>query len=137
MEDKMKQKIIKYLTITTLILFISISIFTQEVNSLDEIQNFSNSKNVANGLLPYKDFNLIVTPLYAYINSITLKLLTPKLYIYRINYIILFMLLTFTIAKLLKKFNIGTYKKYIFYLLYGYFFINLTYSDYNFFNLIL
>lgn len=133
----MKQKIIKYLTITTLILFISISIFTQEVNSLDEIWNFSNAKNVANGLLPYKDFNLIVTPLYAYINSITLKLLTPKLYIYRINYIILFTLLIFTISKLLKKYNINKYKKYIFCLLYGYFLIKTTYSDYNFFNLIL
>lgn len=133
----MKKKLIKYLTLITILIFISTSIFTQELNSLDEIWNFSYSKNITDGLIPYKDFTMIVTPLYAYINSITLRLLTPKLYIYRINYIILFTFLINNITKLLTKINIKEYKIYISILIYSYFLFHTTYSDYNFFNTLL
>ena len=32
--------------------------------SLDEVWNYGFCYNVLNGLVPYKDFNMIITPLY-------------------------------------------------------------------------
>ena len=81
---------IKLITITTIILFIIITIFTLPIYRYDEIWNFSYAKNISQGLLPYKDFNMITTPLSAFINSIPLKLFGQKLYIHRITYIALF-----------------------------------------------
>lgn len=47
-----------------IIFFILISgvIFNNYLNNLDELWVFNGARNIANGLLPYKDFNLITTP---------------------------------------------------------------------------
>lgn len=40
---------------------------------LDEIWNYGFAYNIVNGLVPYRDFNMIVTPLYAFLSSIFIK----------------------------------------------------------------
>lgn len=42
--------------------------------SCDEIWNFGFSYNISNGLIPYRDFNLLQTPFYFFINSFLLIL---------------------------------------------------------------
>ena len=42
--------------------------------SLDEVWNYGFCYNVLNGLVPYKDFNMIITPLYPYIGALFLKI---------------------------------------------------------------
>ena len=54
---------------------------------MDEIWNFVNSRNISNGLIPYKDFNLITTPLNFILNSFLLKF-NETLFCYRIIEII-------------------------------------------------
>ena len=83
----------KKITIITIMLFIIITIFTSPIHRYDEIWNFSYANNISKGLLPYKDFNIITTPLAAFINSIPLKLFGQKLYIHRITYIVLFLVI--------------------------------------------
>ena len=52
---------IKYLLI--FFLFLIWNLIVQPVN-LDEIWNYGFSYNIYNGLIPYKDFNMVITPLY-------------------------------------------------------------------------
>lgn len=128
------KKTYKYFSIISLIIFISISIYCLFLNNLDELWNFNNSRNIVNGLLPYKDFSIIVTPLYALINSITLKIFGNYLYIYRINYIVIFLSLLIMIHLLLKKLKVTFNYQYFLLLLLGIFIPKFCYSDYNFFN---
>lgn len=51
-------------------LFISViclCLFAKPLGSGDELWNYNFGKNIAEGLLPYKDFNIIQTPLSAYV----------------------------------------------------------------------
>lgn len=130
-------KKIRYATIITLTIYIITSIFTKEICNLDEIWNFSYANNLANALLPYKEFNMITTPLYAFLNSIILKIFGQKLYIFRITYIVLFILFIYIITKILKLLNTKSLKTNNYLLIITYLLITFTYSDYNFFNMIL
>ena len=132
-----KNKYYKLLSNISIYLSIAIIIFTSELNNLDELWNFSNAINFANGLIPYKEFNMITTPLYAIINGIILKIFGKHLYIYRISYILLYIFLTHILSKILKKINIPDLKRQIFLIITIYLLLIFTYSDYNFFNLIL
>ena len=40
----------------------------------DEIWNYGFAYNIATGLIPYKDFNMIVTPLFPMISAIFMKI---------------------------------------------------------------
>lgn len=127
----------KKITIITIMLFIIITIFTSPIHRYDEIWNFSYANNISKGLLPYKDFNIITTPLAAFINSIPLKLFGQKLYIHRITYIVLFITYIYIITKILKLLNTNQKKTNNYLLILTYLLINFTYNDYNFLNLIL
>ena len=70
----MKNKIIKNILII-LILFLSVAavIIPKELNNLDELWNYNFARNIADGLLPYKDFNMVITPLLSIICGIILN----------------------------------------------------------------
>ena len=59
-----------------ILIFISIlsTIILNPLNDLDEIWNYNFARNIANGLVPYKDFNIVVTPLLSIICGIILKI---------------------------------------------------------------
>ena len=66
----MKKKIgliILFILLVALATFHSFS-FTN-LYSFDEIWNYGFGKNILDGLVPYRDFNMIVTPLYSFLGS--------------------------------------------------------------------
>lgn len=62
-----KKKILEYV-----ILFIAIFFWNLVIQPLngDELWNYGFAYGIANGLIPYKDFNMVVTPLYSFIAAI-------------------------------------------------------------------
>lgn len=62
------KKIIKYIILFILILIFQIFLPLD----LDEIWNYGFAHNIATGLIPYKDFNMVITPLYPFLCSIFL-----------------------------------------------------------------
>ena len=50
-------------------LFITIScvILPKPLSNLDEIWNYNFAQNISNGLVPYRDFNMLQTPLLPFI----------------------------------------------------------------------
>jgi len=68
------------------LLFIAIAscILPRDLNNLDEIWNYNFGINISNGKLPYKDFNMVQTPLSALISGIGLKIFWNELLVMRI-----------------------------------------------------
>ena len=72
--NKILQNKIIFDALFLLMLFIGLlfPIILRDVFNLDELWSFSFAKNINNGLLPYRDFNMITTPLSAFIQSLFL-----------------------------------------------------------------
>ena len=73
--------------IATLI-FIASQILPKSVTNLDEIWIFNNANCIANGLIPYKDFNIIIGPLFPLMFGILLKIFGQEMIVTRIASII-------------------------------------------------
>ena len=69
---------------------------------LDCYWNYGVAYNIANGLLPYRDFNLLTLPLAPMIMSIFFKLFTPKMIVFFILNSICMTLIVFLSSKLEK-----------------------------------
>ena len=50
----------------------------------DEIWNYGFAYNIATGLIPYKDFNMIITPLFPILGAIFLSIFGKNLIVYHI-----------------------------------------------------
>ena len=77
----------KYLKISGLILIIILAVIYQYFIvdlSLDSIWNYGFSYNISKGLIPYKDFNMIITPLFSYLLAFLIKIFGNKLLLYYI-----------------------------------------------------
>lgn len=76
-----KNKIIELIIIFTITF-----LFNLICNPLtsDEIWNYGFAYNIANGLLPYKDFNLVVTPLFPFIGALFLVIFGKNLIVYHL-----------------------------------------------------
>ena len=61
--------LIKYIVIFLIILVFNMLIVPTD---LDEIWSYGFSISMRNGLVPYRDFNMVVTPIYPFIISIFL-----------------------------------------------------------------
>lgn len=81
-------------------------ILTRNLNNLDEVWIFNMARNIANGLLPYKDFNLVTTPGLPLFCGIILKIFGTEMLIMRIMAIITNSFIMFIIYKILKIFKI-------------------------------
>ncbi|MDO4802346.1 MAG: hypothetical protein Q4A15_09290, partial [Prevotellaceae bacterium] len=77
------EKIKKYVPYM-LITLASVLVFFREFGNCDELWNFSFARNIVNGLLPYKDYSIVQTPLSAYITSFFLLVFGDRLLSYRI-----------------------------------------------------
>lgn len=64
------------------ILTLLFNIFCNEL-TIDELWNYGFSYNIATGLIPYKDFNMVITPLYPLLGAIFLKLFSYTLLSYQ------------------------------------------------------
>ena len=121
---KNKNKIIE-LFIIFIITFIFSLIFKEPTN--DDIWNYGFAYNIATGLIPYKDFNMVTTPLFPTINALFLKLFGLKIYVsYLVNALICTIIFYF-----LKKNNKKSY-----YLTYG-ILLSIASPNYNILSLLL
>lgn len=118
-----------------LILFISIAgvVLPKELNNLDEIWNFNFARCIADGLLPYKDFNMVQTPLLPILCGIILKLTFNEMIVMRILAILLMTACFFASYKILERLNVHRYIINLFivgiYLMfYNYFCIDYNYA---------
>lgn len=80
----MKSK--KYIAIELLCIFILTLLYNLICNPviLDEIWNYGFTYNIANGLIPYKDFNMVITPFYPFLGALFLIIFGKSLFVYHI-----------------------------------------------------
>ena len=94
------------LVFSGLFLMISPIILSKPLNNLDEIWIYNFAKNMADGLIPYKDFNMITTPLLPMISGLFLNVFGNELIIMRILAIFLCTFILFFAFKILNKLKI-------------------------------
>ncbi len=116
--------------IATLI-FIASQILPKSVTNLDEIWIFNNANCIANGLIPYKDFNIIIGPLFPLMFGILLKIFGQEMIVTRIASIIFDTIIIFLTYKIMDKIEIKDYIKYIALIVLAYIMKNYFTFDYN------
>lgn len=89
------------------ILIISGNVLLQEFSSLDEIWIYNSAKCIANGLIPYRDFNMITTPLFFNICSVFLRIFGNEMIIMRVLECITTAVILFVIYKILRRLNVN------------------------------
>lgn len=106
------KKITNILSIVLILILCIIMTFGIELSSYDELWNFQNIFKMYNGFTIYKDSNVIVTPLFFYIENIFFHILEANFLTYRLTNILLCSLFFFIIyivqknLKLIKYINI-------------------------------
>lgn len=78
----MKKKVILY-SIFLFIIILGFNLFLYP-STLDEIWNYGFSYNILNGDLPYRDFNMVLTPLYSFIMTIPLFIFGNNILVFHI-----------------------------------------------------
>lgn len=68
---------------------------------LDEIWNYGFSISMADGYLPYKDFNMVITPFFNYLISIPLHLFGKSILIYHIEGAVIFITTVYLLFKII------------------------------------
>ena len=64
--------------------FLSSIVFFIPIQNLDELWNYNFARCIADGMTPYKDFNMLQTPLSAYLAAVFVKLFGSGLFSFRI-----------------------------------------------------
>lgn len=96
-----KKKILYYLII--IVIAIIFNTFTQLLyygDRLDFYWNYNFGLQISNGLLPYNDFNMVITPLLAYITGLFLKIFGKNIIIYVLLMSFLKVIIALLIAKI-------------------------------------
>ena len=132
----MKEKIIKYGYYIVLLLIVLLTILNTKLDNMDELWNFSNAKNIIDGLVPYRDINIIVTPLSQYLNSILLRI-SPILITFRIIYFFYYVIIIILLDRILDTINIKGLLKYLFILFFIIMLVKICFLDYNFIQFIM
>lgn len=133
MSDKKREIII----VVVLIIAVAMAILPNYLNNLDEIWNFNFAKNMADGLLPYKDFNIIQGPLVPAVCSAFLVLFGTEIIVMRVLAILLGVSILFMVYKVMNLLNVQKIVTYLFMtMIYGLFFNDFR-VDYNLATLLL
>lgn len=97
-------EILKDIVVIFFIFVICLSnIFGSTYSNLDEIWNFNFARNVSNGLVPYKDFNMVPTPLLSLICGGFFKIFGQELIVMRSLAVVFLTSIFFIVYKILKK----------------------------------
>lgn len=86
MNKRLVENILLLLLIATCIFS---NIIINPIGNFDELWNYNFARNIADGLTPYKDFNILQMPLFPFVCSIFLKLIANELIVMRITATIL------------------------------------------------
>lgn len=90
-----------------MIILIMPIVLDRGIGNLDELWNYNFARNIADGLIPYRDFNMVQTPLLPIIAGNILKIFSNELIVMRILSIILNATILFVMYKLLNKIGIN------------------------------
>ena len=103
----MKKRVINILIEILLFVFILTImlglILKNTIYYLDEIWNYNFAHEIVRGLMPYKDINMIITPLFPYITAGFLKIFGDELIVFRIIEALLMTSIFFITYKILNK----------------------------------
>lgn len=88
-------------------IFISPIILNRGIGDLDELWNYNFARNVSDGLVPYRDFNMVQTPLLPLIIGFILNIVPNELITMRILAILLNTGIIFMMYKILSNFRIS------------------------------
>ena len=118
----MKGKILKYLFI--FFMFLIFNLIISPLN-LEEIWSYGFTNNIYSGLIPYKDFNMVITPFYPFFMSLLFHIFGNNMLVFYIENAFLIVGFIYICDCLLKD------KFYI--LLFSLIFpLNITFPNYNF-----
>ena len=131
------EKILEIVFWLAVIILITSSILLKPLNDLDEMWNYNFSKNILEGRLPYKDFNIIIMPLVPYIGTVFLAIFGNEMFSMRIFAIVTNFLILFIFYKILL--NIKADKNLSKLMVLGMLYLLNTHLriDYNFFTLMM
>ena len=93
----------EYIFIIFVFAFVLSTILLNPLGDLDEIWNYNVARNIAKGLIPYKDISTITTPFLPMLNSLFLKFFADELIVMRVLASALITAIVYTIYKILKK----------------------------------
>lgn len=119
--------------IVILLLILTAIIMVKPLNDLDEIWNYNFARNIVDGNMPYKDFNMIQMPLVPALCAIFLNLLGNELMIMRIIAILLCTIILFITYKILELLKVNKWLNYAFLIFLIYILNDHFRIDYNFF----
>lgn len=94
--------------------------------NLDEVWNYGFAHNIYQGLIPYKDFNMILTPLYPFLMSLPFHLFGSSMLVFHIFNAVLLAELSFLLLSLVKE-------KAWFLILFFFFPLPFSFPSYNLF----
>lgn len=101
--NKVMEYLVSIIILVSVFTLIFSRILAKPVSNLDELWNYNTARQIANGLVPYKDISMITTPLLPTIVAIILKLTTDELIIFRIITAIISTAITFVTYLLFKQ----------------------------------
>ena len=113
------------------VVIISGNVFIQEFSNLDEIWIYNFGRCILEGLLPYRDFNIIITPLFPYICALFLKLFGNEMIVLRFAEVIEITSILFFIYKILERLKINNGISLILTLCIYYIYEQIFCFDYN------
>ncbi len=105
--------------------FLFWNLIVQPIN-LDEIWNYGFAHNIYNGLIPYKDFNMIITPLFPIIMSLPFYIFGSSLFVFHVEQAVLLTVIFYLLDSYLKE------KSYLL-LLFMIFPLSIAFPSYNLF----
>lgn len=101
MREKSKRIICNVSIFLVIALAIAVVVIPKAIGNLDELWNFNFANNVEKGLVPYRDFNMVQTPLLPMVNAIFLAIFGNELIVMRILACLLCAGVLFTFYKIL------------------------------------
>ena len=88
-----------------IILFIFFLLFNLIISpiDLDEIWSYGFTHNLYSGLIPYKDFNMVITPFHPFIMSLPMHLFGSSLLLFHIENAVVLIIMLYLLFKLIDK----------------------------------
>ncbi len=136
-KKKLRNNVYTIIFFVLIFFLISSIILNKPLTDLDEMWNYNFSKNILEGRLPYKDFNIIQMPLVPYIGTIFLMIFGNQLLSMRILAIIISFLIIYFSYLILKEFKVNKYVNLLSIVGIVYLFEQHFRVDYNFFLLLI
>ena len=117
----MRNKLLKVVTfiIMVIIAVVHFYYFTH-LYSHDEIWIFGFGANITEGLVPYRDFNMVITPFFPYLLSVILSILGKKLIVYHVVIAVMITVITFLAFRKIKFYSLLIYVALLIFSLNGY-----------------